>query len=96
LKFYGRRSVEASLGFEFWKAAMPLWRVAWAKFEMRNGKLACGRGLMAEGPSADVGFWNLDGGLAAEPLLRVACNWCRVDADGDIGVPELDGIISDV
>ena len=32
----------------------------------------------------------LDGGLAAEPLWRVACNWCRVDADGDIGVPDWD------
>jgi len=27
LKFYGRRSVEASLDLGFWKAAMPLWRV---------------------------------------------------------------------
>jgi hypothetical protein len=48
LKFYGRRSVEASL---------------------------------------DLGFW-----IAAEPLWRVTSNWWRVDADEDVGVPELDGI----
>jgi hypothetical protein len=35
-------------------------------------------------------FGILEGGLAAEPLLRVACNWCRVDADGVIGVPDWD------
>jgi hypothetical protein len=39
-------------------AAEPLWRVAWAKFEMRNGKLAFGRGRMA-----DFECWILDGGL---------------------------------
>ena len=27
LKFYGRRSVEASIDLGFWKAAMKLWRV---------------------------------------------------------------------
>ena len=33
----------------------------------------------------DVGWW-----IAAEPLWRVTSNWCRVDADGDIGVPKWD------
>jgi hypothetical protein len=35
LKFYGRRSVEASLDLGFWKAAMPLWLVtsSWWRVE---------------------------------------------------------------
>ena len=68
LKFYGRRSVEASLGLGFWKASMPLWRVAWAKFEMRNGKLACGReagsvphiDIFVEPAWSGSGFWMVD------------------------------------
>jgi hypothetical protein len=40
----------------------------------------------------DFECWILDGGLVAEPLWRVARGWWRVDADEDVGVPELDRI----
>jgi hypothetical protein len=44
--------------------------------------------IFGEATWSGLGIW--DGGLAAEPLMREACNWCRVDADGDIGVPDRD------
>ena len=44
--------------------------------------------IFGEATWSGLGIW--DGGLAAEPLMREACNWCRVDADGDIGVPDWD------
>jgi hypothetical protein len=34
----------------------------------------------------------MNGRFAAQPLWRVTSNWWRVNANGDIGVPELDGI----
>jgi hypothetical protein len=58
--------------------AGSLGKIRNAVCEMRNGKLAFSRCLI------------LDVGLAAGPLWRVACNWWRVDADGDIGVPDWD------
>jgi hypothetical protein len=46
----------------------------------------------AVGKKRDVEFWILDVGLAAESLWRVTSNWCRDDADEDVGVPKWDGI----